>query len=59
MWIFHHNYIYIFHHECTTSGYMNLFRLRGCEKINEKYTFILYFFMMFPIINFIFWRNEK
>ena len=32
----------------------DLFRLRGCEKIDEKYIFLLYFSTIFPKINFIF-----
>ena len=26
----------------------DLFLLMDCEKINEKYTFLLYFFMIYP-----------
>ena len=39
----------------------DLFRLMDCEKINGKYTFLLYFSMIYPKINFIFREmgNEK
>ena len=29
------------------------------KKMNKKYTFLLYFAMIFPKINFIFWRNVQ
>ena len=37
----------------------DLFRLRGCENMNEKYTFLLYFSMIFSKINFIIGEREK
>ena len=38
----------------TSEQIWDLFRLRGGEKINEKYTFLLYFSMIYPKINFFF-----
>ena len=34
-----------------------LFRLMDFEKMHEKLTFLLYFSMIYPKFNFIFWRN--
>ena len=38
---------------------LDLFRLMDCEKIIEKCTFILYLSMIYPKINFIFWRHGQ
>ena len=44
-------------HEFFKLQSLDIFRLMDCEKMNDKYTFLLYFFMIYSKIDLIFWRN--
>ena len=41
-------------HEFQQENMMDIFRLRGCETMNKKYTFLFYFSLIFPKIDFFF-----